>query len=275
MILGHEKQIKLLKEILNSGKIPHAFLFCGKERLGKRKIAFEFASWILNPQLQNHPDFFYVEPIKNQISIEQIRDLIWKISLKPFNSKYKVAIVDSANRMTLEAQNCFLKTLEEPRGNSVIILISESENLLLPTIVSRCQRIKFFPVEKEKIERFLKEKGVEETKIKRILRFAQGRPGMAIELLENEKKLEEFEKIEKDLIKIKNGEISFKFQKVKEFLENLDIFEILEVLAIHFKEKILEEKSKEILEEIQKIYFLTKTSNVDKRLALEILFLKL
>jgi DNA polymerase-3 subunit delta' len=275
MILGHEKQIKLLKEILNSGKVPHAFLFCGKEKLGKRKIAFEFASWILNSQAQTHPDFFYVEPIKNQISIEQIRDLIWKIFLKPFRSRYKVAIIDSANRMTLEAQNCFLKTLEEPKGNSVIILIAESENLLLPTIVSRCQKIKFFPVEKEKIESFLREKGVEETKIKRILRFAQGRPGMAIELLENEKKLEEFEKIEKDLIKIKNGEISFKFQKAKEFIENLDIFEILEVLSIHFKEKILEEKSKEILEEIQKIYFLTKTSNVDKRLALEILFLKL
>jgi DNA polymerase-3 subunit delta' len=275
MILGHEKQIKLLKEILNSGKIPHAFLFCGKEKLGKRKIAFEFSSWILNSSPQNHPDFFYVEPIKNQISIEQIRDLIWKISLKPFKSKYKVAIVDSANRMTLEAQNCFLKTLEEPKGNSIIILISESENLLLPTIVSRCQKIKFFPVEKEKIEKVLREKGVEETKIKRILRFAQGRPGMAIELLENEKKLEEFEKIEKDLVKIKNREISFKFQKAKEFLENLDIFEILEVLAIHFKEKIFEKKSKEILEEIQKIYFLTKTSNVDKRLALEILFMKI
>jgi len=275
MILGHEKQIKLLKEILNSGKIPHAFLFCGKEKLGKRKIAFEFASWVLNSQIQNHPDFFYVEPIKNQISIEQIRDLIWKISLKPFKSKYKVAIIDSANRMTLEAQNCFLKTLEEPKGNSVIILISESENLLLPTIVSRCQKIKFFPVEKEKIEKFLREKGAEEEKIKRILRFAQGRPGMAIELLENEKKLEEFEKIEKDLVKIKNREISFKFQKAKEFLENLDIFEILEVLAIHFKEKIFEKKSKEILEEIQKIYFLTKTSNVDKRLALEILFMKI
>jgi len=107
------------------------------------------------------------------------------------------------------------------------------------------------------------------------LRFAQGRPGMAIELLENEKKLEEFEKIEEDLVKIKNREISFKFQRAKEFLENLDIFEILEVLAIHFKEKIFEKKSKEILEEIQKIYFLTKTSNVDKRLALEILFMKI
>jgi DNA polymerase-3 subunit delta' len=275
MILGHEKQINFLREILESGKIPHAFLFCGKEKLGKRKIALEFSSWILNSPLKNHPDFFYVEPVKNQISIEQIRDLIWKISLKPFRSKYKVAIIDSANRMTLEAQNCFLKTLEEPKGNSVIILISESENLLLPTIVSRCQKIKFFPVEKEKIEKFLREKGTDEKKIERILRFAQGRPGLAIELSEDEKKLEEFERVEKDLIKIENREISFKFQKVKEFLQSLELFEILEVLAIHFKERIFDKKAREILKEIQKIYFLTKTSNIDKRLALEILFLKI
>jgi DNA polymerase-3 subunit delta' len=275
MILGHEKQINILKEILDSGKIPHAFLFYGREKLGKRKVAFEFASWILNSSPINHPDFFYVEPVKNQISIEQIRELIWKISLKPFKSKNKVAIIDSANRMSLDAQNCFLKTLEEPRGNSVIILISEMENLLLPTIVSRCQKMKFFPVEDSKIEEFLRKKGVDEKKIQRILKFTQGRPGVAIELLENEKKLEEFEKFEKDLVKIENREIAFKFQKVKELFQELDLFEILEVMSLHFKEKIFDEKAREILKEIQKIYFLTKTSNLDKRLALEILFLKI
>ena len=275
MILGHEKQINILKEILDSGKIPHAFLFYGREKLGKRKVAFEFASWILNSSPINHPDFFYVEPVKNQISIEQIRELIWKISLKPFKSKNKVAIIDSANRMSLDAQNCFLKTLEEPRGNSVIILISEMENLLLPTIVSRCQKMKFFPVENSKIEEFLRKKGVDEKKIQRILKFTQGRPGVAIELLENEKKLEEFEKFEKDLVKIENREIAFKFQKVKELFQELDLFEILEVMSLHFKEKIFDEKAREILKEIQKIYFLTKTSNLDKRLALEILFLKI
>jgi DNA polymerase-3 subunit delta' len=250
-------------------------LFCGREKLGKRKVAFEFASQILNSQIQNHPDFFYVEPIKNQISILQIKELIWKISLKPSKSKYKVAIVDSANRMTLEAQNCFLKTLEEPKGDSIIILISESENLLLPTIVSRCQKIKFFQLGREKIERFLREKGIDQAKIEKILRYSQGRPGLAIELLENEEKLKEFEKIEKDLVKIEKGEISFRFQKAKEILEKLNLSEVLEILALHFKEKIFEKKSREILEEIQKIYFLTKTSNVDKRLALENLFLKI
>jgi DNA polymerase-3 subunit delta' len=275
MILGHEKQIKLLKEILDSGKIPHAFLFSGKEKLGKRKIALEFSTWILNFSPQNHPDFFYIEPIKNQITIEQIRELIWKISLKPFRSKYKVAIIDCAERMTIDAQNCFLKTLEEPKGNSIIILISENENLLLPTIVSRCQKIKFFPVEKKEIESFLREKEVSEEKIEKILRYSQGRPGLAIELLENEKKLEDFENLEEDLVKIKKEGILFRFQKIKEYLESFDFFEILEVLALNFRERIFEEKSREILNEIQKIYFLTKTSNIDKRLALEILFLKL
>jgi DNA polymerase-3 subunit delta' len=275
MILGHEKQIQFLREILKSGKIPHAFLFCGREKLGKRKVAFEFSSWILNSPVQNHPDFFYLEPIKNQISIEQIRDLIRKISLKPFYSKYKVAVIDAAHKMTLEAQNCFLKTLEEPRGDSVIILISENENFLLSTIVSRCQKIKFFPLERKKMEEFLRGKGIEERKIEKILRFAQGRPGMAIEFLENEKRLEEFEILEKNLVNMKKEEIYFRFQKIKEFLSNFNLFEILEVFALNLRERMFDYKAREILKEILKLYFLGKTTNLDQRLALEILFLKI
>jgi DNA polymerase-3 subunit delta' len=275
MILGHEKQIQFLRGILKSGRIPHAFLFCGREKLGKRKVAFEFSSWILNSSPQNHPDFFYLEPIKNQISIEQIRDLIWKISLKPFCSKYKVAVIDVAHKMTLEAQNCFLKTLEEPRGDSVIILISENENFLLSTIVSRCQKIKFFPLERKKIEEFLREKGTEERKIEKILKFAQGRPGVAIELLENKKRLEEFEILEKILVNMKKKEIYFRFQRIKEFLSNFNFFEILEILALNLRERIFDQKTREILKEILKLYFLGKTTNLDQRLALEILFLKI
>jgi DNA polymerase-3 subunit delta' len=275
MILGHEKQIAFLKEIVDSGNIPHSFLFCGVEKLGKRKIAFEFANWILGTSIENHPDFFYLQPIKEKILIGQIRDLILKISLKPLKSKYKVAIIDDAHRMTLSAQNCFLKTLEEPKGNSIIILVAENENLLLPTIVSRCQRIKFFPIEKEKIKSFLKGKGVNEEKIKKILRYSQGRPGVVIELLENEKKLREFEKIEKDLLKIERGEIWLKFQKTKEILENFDFFEFLEIFTLYLREKIFEKKPREILKKVQQIYFLSKISNVDKRLALENLFLNI
>jgi DNA polymerase-3 subunit delta' len=275
MILGHEKQIQFLREILKSGKIPHAFLFCGREKLGKRKVAFEFSSWILNSPVQNHPDFFYLEPIKNQISIEQIRDLIRKISLKPFYSKYKVAVIDAAHKMTLEAQNCFLKTLEEPRGDSVIILISENENFLLSTIVSRCQKIKFFPLERKKMEEFLRGKGIEERKIEKILRFAQGRPGMVIEFLENEKRLEEFEILEKNLVNMKKEEIYFRFQKIEEFLSNFNLFEILEVFALNLRERMFDYKARENLKEILKLYFLGKTTNLDQRLALEILFLKI
>jgi len=275
MILGHEKQIEFLRKILNSGKIPHAFLFCGKERIGKRKVALEFVSWILGSSPDNHPDFFLLAPIKDQISVEQIRELIWKISLRPFKSRYKTVIIDSAHRMTLEAQNAFLKTLEEPKGNSIIILIVESENSLLSTIVSRCQKIKFFSVKKEKIKEFLRKKGLDEERIEKILKFAEGRPGMAIELFENSKRLEAFEKLEKDLVKIGEREILFRFQKANELLQNFNLFEILEVLANQFRAKIFDKKARGFLKEIQKIYFSAKISNIDKRLALEILFLKL
>jgi DNA polymerase-3 subunit delta' len=186
-----------------------------------------------------------------------------------------VAVIDAAHKMTLEAQNCFLKTLEEPRGDSVIILISDNENFLLSTIVSRCQKIKFFPLERKKMEEFLRGKGIEERKIEKILRFAQGRPGMAIEFLENEKRLEEFEILEKNLVNMKKEEIYFRFQKIKEFLSNFNLFEILEVFALNLRERMFDYKAREILKEILKLYFLGKTTNLDQRLALEILFLKI
>jgi DNA polymerase-3 subunit delta' len=223
---------------------------------------------------QNHPDFFYLSPIKDQIQIDQIRELNYQLCLKPMKSNFKVAIIDSAEEMTLEAQNCFLKTLEEPKGNSVIILIAENEKMLLPTIVSRCQKIKFFPIEKEKIRNFLKKRNLSDQKIEKILKFSQGRIGLVIELLD-EKKLEEFENFEENLKKIKGAAIWTKFQYLKKITSKFDFFEILEILANHFRENLFDQRSREILEEIQKIYFLAKSFNVDKKLALEILFLKI
>jgi len=275
MIVGHEKQIQLLKSLFNSKKLSHTFLFCGNEKLGKKKVAIEFASFILNASPFSHPDFFYLEPQNNKIKIEEIRNLIGFISLTSSVAKFKVAIIDRADRMTLDAQHCLLKTLEEPKGKAVIILIAESEHFLLETIISRCQKIKFFPVPKEKIEIFLKEREKDEKKVKRVLRFVNGKPGLAIELLEHPQKLEQFEKLEEFLLKIKNTSIYLKFQKTKELLDNLDIFEILEVVALFFRERIFYKESREILDFIQKVYFFAKTSHLDKRLALETIFLKI
>jgi DNA polymerase-3 subunit delta' len=278
MILGHQRQINFLKKILDSGKIPHALLFSGQKGLGKKKIALEFISWIFKEPPLFHPDFILIEPISQQIQIDQIRELNWRISLKPIKAKMKAAIINSAHLMTKEAQNCFLKTLEEPKGNALIILISEYPHLLLPTILSRCQKIKFFPVKRKEIENYLKEKGLKKEKINKILEISLGRPEVAIFLSENPEKIKEIENLERDLEKIPKTTISFRFQYLKKTLKRYNLSEILEIWTVFFRKVFLssfDKRSIRILKEIQKINYLILIQNIDQRLALENLILKL
>jgi DNA polymerase-3 subunit delta' len=272
MILGHQKQIAFLKKILNSGKIPHALLFSGQEKLGKRTIALEFASWILKENPLLHPDFLLVEPKTEVIQIDQIRRVNYHLSLTPFKSKYKIVILDSAHLMTKDSQNCFLKTLEEPRGNSIIILITPFPEILLSTILSRCQEIKFFPLKREEIENFLRQKKIENKE--KLLEICQGRPGILFEILEDPKRLKEIEKIEKTIEKFPQMLIFEKFN----FLKNVNLDQFLETLIFHFRKKIFDENSKKaikILKKAQYLQILNLRLKVDKKMALEILSLEI
>ena len=106
---------------------------------------------------QNDPDFILLDS-DTSIGIEKVRDLKRKLSLKPFQSKYKVAYIKNAQNLTIPAQNALLKTLEETGQNSILILSGPSENLLLPTILSRCQIIKISgkptPLDRSEEEKF-------------------------------------------------------------------------------------------------------------------------
>ena len=166
-ILGHEFQKRSLLRAALDSRIAHSYLFFGPEGVGKRLIAVEFAK-VLNctktfegesalkgePCGCNsckkigkgiHPDVFLVEykGVKD-IKVDQIREEVEeRLFLKPFEGRFKVAIIDEAERMNPNAQNAFLKTLEEPPADSIIILIASQPELLLPTIRSRCQLFEF------------------------------------------------------------------------------------------------------------------------------------
>lgn len=277
MIIGNQKQIQYLKKIFEKKKIPQAFLFVGQKGLGKKKVALEFISWIFGQSVQNHPDFILIEPIAKQIQIDQIRELNWKLSLRPFLAKIKAAVIDSAHLMTKDAQNCFLKTLEEP-SNSLIILISEFPALLLPTIISRCQTLKFFPAKKQEIENYLIGQGLNEEKIKKILEISQGRPGIAISLIENLEKLEKIENAEKNFEKINQASFFSRFNWLNQFSKELKFEEILEIFVLILRKKFFSTfdlKTFQILKELQKIQIFVATTNVDQKLSLENLLLKI
>ena len=132
-MIGHQKQLLFLKNCLEQGRMPHSFLFSGPASLGKKLAALEMAAWLKC----SFPDLIMVEPKEGETKISQIRDLIWKLSLKPYSAPLKVAIVDKAETMNQEAQNCFLKTLEEPKDKTLLILIADQQGPLLQTIISR------------------------------------------------------------------------------------------------------------------------------------------
>ncbi len=221
-------------------------------------------------------------PVRGQIKINQIRNLSWKLSLKPVSAPLFAAIIDKAHLMTREAQNCFLKTLEEPKTKSLLILISEHSRYLLPTILSRCENIKFYPVKKEEITLYLKQKKVSPEDIKTIVDFSLGRPGKAIRFLENDEELEENKKKIRKLIKFSNSPLSLRFKYAKELSRRENLQETLNSWLFYFRKVLISAESKtnllrikDILNAIQETIYLISTTNVNPRLALEVLMMKI
>jgi DNA polymerase-3 subunit delta' len=166
-VLGQSQPKKILNNALQNSSVAHAYLFYGQEGVGKKKLAIALAKALnckntgsdgacdecescLKIERRTHPDFFYLEPVKNSptsreavIKIEEIRELQKKLAYLPYEGKTKVVVIDSAELMNLQAANSFLKTLEEPPSATVLILVSSNPQRLLPTLLSRCQRIQF------------------------------------------------------------------------------------------------------------------------------------
>ncbi len=157
-IIGNTEVKKYLTQNIKQNNILHSYLFLGTEGIGKLLIAKEFAKKILCLENgedscecksckcfdgNNHPDFYCINESEDTIKIDTIREITEKVIEKPIVSSRKVYIINDCDKMTVGAQNCLLKTLEEPPEFVVIILISSNENVILNTIKSRCMTVKF------------------------------------------------------------------------------------------------------------------------------------
>ena len=249
-ILGNEKNKKILEKAINIKKMSHSYIFWGTEGIGKKIIAKEFAKQILclgdnKPDCkcksciefdsENNPDFQLINSENDKIKIEQIREMQRKIAEKPIISHHKVYIIDNADRMTPEAQNCLLKTLEEPPEYIVIILICSNENNLLSTIKSRCTRLHFDKIENSEIVDYINKNEPDKNITPNIIEFAQGSIGKALKLSENIEIYENVEKLieqmkSKDLIDImKSAEQLYKSKEEIDF-----ILEFINVILLKF-----------------------------------------
>lgn len=191
---GHGQALDQLRSQLASGRLAHAYLFVGEAGLGKATAARELAAALLpEAPLQRHPDYWEDDRIK-PLSINEIRLLPDKppefhelslqafLNLKPAVGTRRVALVANVGRLRDQDQGVLLKTLEEPHPHRVIILTTPSLNpfVVLPTVVSRCQRVFFHPVPAPEIERLLLANGVEADRSRLVAGLARGRPGWAL-----------------------------------------------------------------------------------------------
>jgi len=214
-IIGHKKIIDLLDKAVAKNSVSQAYLFSGPSGVGKFQTAKYFAEKILGSSQQRISDALVIleadkeknseEPVgeeknakadktkmkKGEIKIEEIRELKRKLFLSSETGR-KVAIIRGAEKLNKSSQNALLKILEEPNEGLTIILVADDEKKLFPTIISRCQKTRFGIVADGEISKLVDSRGKNlNPEIKQaILFWSIGRPGLALEMLENPEKLE-------------------------------------------------------------------------------------
>lgn len=208
-ILGNEQIKEHFLKAIKTKKLSHAYILTGEAGMGRKTLAKAFAMTLqceatdLEPchnctsckqfLTDNHPDIIYVNHEKpNSIGVDDIRSQINNdISIKPYSREYKIYIVDEAEKMTVQAQNALLKTIEEPPSYAVLILLTTNSEAFLPTILSRCVTLKLKPLYDEVIKEYLVEKvGIEEDRADICTAFARGNLGKAISLASSEEFME-------------------------------------------------------------------------------------
>jgi len=233
-VIGNKNIVNFLQKNIENQNLTHAYLFVGPDKIGRKMVAENFVKSLLcldnsvKPcgkcnnckQIERgiHPDIFYLTKLdgKKNISIEQVRELQGKLSLGSFGNSYKIALVDGADLLSIEAANSLLKTLEEPTEKTILILIAQKIDFLPETILSRCQVFNFLPVDEKEIFDCLISQGATRQQAENFTHLSFGRPGLAIDLFNNKELFEEYNEKVEEFFLLSNGEISKKFEIIND-----------------------------------------------------------
>ncbi len=316
-IKGQAQAIKILQKEIATSAISGAYLFSGPAGVGKTLTALTFAKALncKNEKMDscdecsscrkiehhNHPDVRIVAAENGSIKIEQIRDLKREISYKLYEGRKKVWIIEEADKLGLAAANSILKILEEPPPQTVLILTSQAKEGLLPTILSRCEIIRFFPLPLQDIEKIIAQQLPQDSdKIHILARLARGRVEEALDLTKENNTLRIREELLNALRKNMNLEEIFKLTAQWANYKDKELQRFFDIILFWFRdililrqggekwlinydkmEELAREKGKYSVKEIKKImetiqkarYYLK--SNVNQKLVLEALWLNL
>ena len=255
-IIGHEQVIAHLSTALKNEKISHAYIFNGEHGCGKKMLAKTYAKALEceagygdccdmcrachQADTGNHPDIRWVTHEKpSSIGVEDIRVQVNNdIEIKPYSGKYKIYIIDEAEKMTQQAQNALLKTIEEPPSYGVIILLTSSIDALLPTIRSRCVTLNLKAVEFEKIKDYLMQQyEIPDYQAKVCAAFAQGNVGKAIRMATSS----DFNAMQEEVIHILKNIDQMEVHDIMNEIKNLseykvDIYDVIDMMMIWYRD---------------------------------------
>ena len=260
-IIGQEAAVALLKNAFKNKRLSHAYLFLGPEGIGKKKTAINFTKLLLCecPSMNepcdrcaaclkvaalNHSDVQWVVPDGQYIKIDSIREACRRLNLKGFESSKKILIVSEAQSLNEESSNALLKTLEEPSGDTVIILLADALKSILPTIRSRCQRIVFSVLAQEKIEDILKGSlKISEAEAAYLGRISAGSLGVALQYHESGLFLRKNKILDCVLRRDARLDEFFAYNSNERSERNLKMEEIFCVLSSWFRDLLLAKMS--------------------------------
>lgn len=265
-IIGQEQLKEHLQNAISMNKVSHAYIINGERSSGKEFIARIFAMALQcekggtepcgechsckQAMSNNQPDIIYIGHEKpNTIGVEDIRGQINNdIGIKPYSSPRKIYIMNEGEKMTVQAQNALLKTLEEPPEYAVILILTTNVEALLPTILSRCVVLNMKPVPDAKVKKYLMEElGVPDYKANICVAFARGNIGKAKLLASSE----EFEKVKNEAITlvkyINDMEINEIVKAIKKITEyKFDVNDYLDILSVWYRDVLLYKATKDI-----------------------------
>lgn len=265
-IIGHEKIKEHLQKAIESDHVSHAYILTGETGMGRKSLANAFSMTLLcekgksDPCMEchackqvmtnNHPDLIFVTHEKpGSIGVDDIRGQINDtIMIRPYSSYYKIYIVDEAEKMTVQAQNALLKTIEEPPSYAIIMLLTTNQEAFLPTILSRCVQLKLKPQTDAVVKSYLMGSlGIKESRADIYAAFARGNLGRAIHLASSE----EFQLLYSELLHMLKHlkemdimELLFYIKKMKD--ENLDIYDCLDFMQLWYRDILMYKVTQDI-----------------------------
>ncbi len=265
-IVGHEKIKEHLQKAIESHRVSHAYILSGEAGMGRKTLAKAFAMTLLceksdrEPCMQchsckqilsgNHPDVIWVTHEKPaSIGVEDVRRQINDtILIRPYNGSYKIYMVDEAEKMTAQAQNALLKTIEEPPAYAVIILMTTNQEAFLPTIRSRCVQLVLRPLKDPVVSEYLTATmDVPENQADIYAAFARGNLGKAIHLAGSEEFALLYREVLTLLKNIKGMEIPMLLDYIRRLQEdNLDLDECLDFMQLWYRDILMFKVTRDI-----------------------------